>query len=62
MSTGRKYTKPSAVVCLRIIGEHFSAPMVLLYMCFGCKLSLKVFLIGLVYNNDNILKILDEMS
>lgn len=35
--------------------------MILVYMRFSCKLRLKVFLIGLVYNNDNILKILDEM-
>lgn len=57
--TGRKYTK-TAVVSLRIIGEDFSAHMVLVHICWGCKLSLKVFLIALVYNN-NVLKILDDM-
>lgn len=35
--------------------------MILVYMRFSCKLRLKIFLIDLVYNNDNILKILDEM-
>lgn len=58
---GRKYRKTSAVVSLRIINEDDSDSLVLVYMCLSCKLRLNVFLIVLLYNDDSIVKIPDEM-
>ena len=59
LHAGGKYTK-TAVVSLRIIDENGGTNLVLVYMCLSCKLCLKVFLIALVYNNYNILRILEE--